>query len=166
MHAVLLQQQILEVNCGAVVSLSHAFLRQAEAGDALVNLASVVAYLPTPAQPMYSASKAFIAAFSECLWEEQRHRDVYVMGLCPGLTETEFIQVATGGEADGGNLPGALTQTTGQVLDEAMQALEQRKRAIVITGRPNRLMGLLPRFISRHRLIKLLAVMGDPERAL
>lgn len=160
------QQKILDVNCGALMSLAHAFLRQSERGDALINLSSIVAYLPTPAQPMYSASKAFIASFSECLWEEHRERGVYVMGLCPGMTKTEFINQATGGEEDFQTLPAAMVQTTDQVVSEALTALAKRKKAIIVPGRVNRIMMQMPRFLSRHRLLKILAVIGDPENAL
>lgn len=161
------QQDMLAVNCGAVVTLSHHFLNQAEKGDVLINLSSIVAALPTPTQPIYSASKAFIASFSECLWEEHRERGVYVMGLCPGITETGFIAAATGGESDGKTLPAALTQTTGDVIEEALAALDLRKKPIVVTGRINRMMfALMPRLMSRFRLLKTLAVMGDPEKAL
>ena len=133
----------------------------------LINLSSIVAVLPTPTQPIYSASKAFIASFSECLWEEQRKRGVYVMGLCPGVTQTEFISSATGGAADGQGLPAVLTQTTAQVVNEALVALARRRKPIIVTGRANRVMfALLPRLLSRFRLLKALAVMGDPERAL
>jgi len=160
------QQDILQVNCAAVVALAHAFLQQAQRGDALINLGSVVSFLPTPAQPMYSASKAFIASFSECLWVEQKPRGVYVMGLCPGVTETEFIRNASGGAADGSNLPRAFTQTAGAVVGEALVALRKRRKAIVVTGWRNRAMMLLPRVLSRQRLLKILAVAGDPERML
>lgn len=160
------QRKMLAVNCGAIVDLAHGFLRQAEAGDALINLSSIVAYLPTPTQPMYSASKAFIASFSECLWEEHRERGVYVMGLCPGITETEFIATATGGDADGQNMPAAMIQSTGEVINEALAALDKRKKAIVTTGLVNKLMLLMPRLLTRHRLIKVLSVIGDPENAL
>lgn len=162
-----LQKNILDVNCGALVTLSHAFLQQSKAGDALINLASIVAYLPTPAQPMYSASKAFIASFSECLWDEHRARDVYVMGLCPGVTESEFIQVASGGNSDGNEIPGLFIQRVEDMVSEAMSALKKRKKAIVIAGRVNRIMTrLMPSIMSRHRLLKVLSVMGDPEKAL
>jgi short-subunit dehydrogenase len=161
------QRKILDVNCAAVTVLAHAFLQQSRSGDALINLASIVSFLPTPAQPMYSASKAFISALSECLWEEHRSRGVYVMGLCPGVTQTEFISGASGGEADGQTLPAALIQTTEEVVTEALAALDQRSKAIVVTGWINRLMlALMPRMLSRHRLLKVLAVIGDPERAL
>lgn len=161
-----LQHNILNVNCTAVVTLAHTFLRQAHSGDALINLASVVSFLPTPAQPMYSASKAFVASLSECLWSEQQARGVYVMGLCPGVTSTEFISTASDGAADGKSLPGALTQSAEAVVTEALIALKKRRKAIVVTGRANRLMLWLPRILSRHRLIKTLAVAGDPERML
>lgn len=160
------QREILELNCAAAMELAHAFLEQAQDGDALINLGSIVSFLPTPAQPLYSASKAFMASLSECLWEEQRHRGVYVMGLCPGITTTEFIAGASGGAADGQTLPAWLIQTPEQVVAEAMTALGRRRKAIVVTGRANRLMLLLPRLLTRHRLLKVLAVLGDPERAL
>jgi len=160
------QRRLLDVNCTALMTLAHTFLVQAEAGDALINLASIVAFLPTPAQPLYSASKAFIASFSQCLWEEQRHRDIYVMALCPGITRTEFIHTATGGAADGRKLPGPMVQSSEAVVREALQALQRRKRAVVVTGRANRLMLQLPRLLSRQGLLRLLAVAGDPERSL
>ncbi|WP_101757213.1 SDR family oxidoreductase [Oceanicoccus sp. KOV_DT_Chl] len=160
------QQDILNVNCTAVMTLAHTFLRQAQTGDALINLASVVSYLPTPAQPMYSASKAFISALSECLWDEHKGRGVYVMGLCPGVTKTAFILRATGGESDGQTLPEMLIQTTEQVVQEALSALDKRKKSIVITGWVNRMMMLMPRVLSRHRLIKVLSVIGNPDNAL
>lgn len=160
------QHNILSVNCESLMMLAHTFLRQSEQGDALINLSSIVAFLPTPAQPMYSASKAFIASFSECLWEEHRKRGVYVMGLCPGITQTEFILSATGGEADGQTLPQVMIQTTAEVVGEALQALSARKKAIIVTGWINRMMLLMPRFLTRHRLLKVLAVIGDPDKAL
>ncbi len=48
------QQDILAVNCGAVQSLAHYFLNQAESGDALITVASIVGFLPTPAYPATS----------------------------------------------------------------------------------------------------------------
>ncbi len=148
------------------MTLAHTFLQKSRKGDALVNLGSIVSFLPTPVQPMYSASKAFIAAFSECLWVEHRERGVYVMGLCPGVTQTEFISGATGGDADGQTLPDIFVQTTEQVVLTALAALDKRKKAIVVTGWINKLMMLMPRFMTRHRLIKTLAVIGDPDNAL
>lgn len=161
------QQEMLALNCGAVMALSHAFLNQARKGDALINVSSVVSVLPTPSQPVYSASKAFVTSLSECLWEEQRSRGIHVMALCPGITETEFIRIATGGESDGENLPAVLSQTGEEVVREALAALDKRGEPVVVTGRTNRLMfSLMPRMMSRFRLLRTMAVVGDPNKVL
>ncbi len=99
--------------------------------------------------------------------DEQRKRGVYVMALCPGVTRTEFISTATGGESDGESLPPVLVQTADEVVAEAMAALAKRKKPMIVTGLPNRLMvALMPRVLTRFALLKTMAVVGDPERAL
>ncbi|QFU77241.1 SDR family NAD(P)-dependent oxidoreductase [Halioglobus maricola] len=160
------EQNLLNVNINAVVALAHAFLAHGAEGDALVNVGSVVSYLPTPAMAAYSGSKAFITTFSECLWSQQRERGVYVMALCPGMTETEFISAATEGESDFSSLPDAMVQSPEEVVSEALQALDRRRDAVVVTGRSNRLLSQLPRLMSRSRLIRLMSKMGDPEDRL
>lgn len=160
-----LQRKILAVNIEALVELAHAFLSQSKAGDALINLASIVSYLPTPVQPMYSARKSFIAAFSECLWDEHRKRDVYVIGLCPGLTHTEFISGASGGD-EGEGMPQMLFQSTTEVVGEALVALNKRKKSIIVSGLVNRLMMLVPRMMTRHALLKFCSYIGDPDKAM
>jgi hypothetical protein len=59
-----------------------------------------------------------------------------------------------------------LTQSAPIMVSEALRALNKRKKAIIITGRINRLMSLMPRFMSRHRLIQVLAVIANPDKAL
>ena len=62
-------------------------------------------------------TKSFITALSDSLWFEQKARGVYVMGLCPGITDTQFQVTAGGNKAD---LPKGLTQTPGHVVEVAM----------------------------------------------
>ena len=88
------------------------------------------------------------------------------MGLCPGVTETECISAASGGEFDGQRLPGALMQSVEEVVGEALAGLHKHNMAVVTTGWVNRLMLLMPRVLSRHRLIEALAAIGDPDRGL
>ena len=60
----------------------------------------------------------------------------------------------------------SMEQTTAEVVGEALQALAARRKATIVTGRVNRMMMLMPRFLTRHRLLKVLAVIGDPDNAL
>src|SRR5262249_56295923 len=59
------QLRMMRLNIESVSVLSHAYLRQAKPGDALVNTASFLAYAPLPGNAAYSATKAFVATLSE-----------------------------------------------------------------------------------------------------
>ena len=87
---------MLHVNVTALVTLSHVFLNQAQSGDALINVSSSLAFLPMPSLGLYAASKALVTSFSESLWYQQKSRGVYVMGLCPGVTATNFSKRSGG----------------------------------------------------------------------
>ncbi|MFJ8162525.1 SDR family NAD(P)-dependent oxidoreductase [Streptomyces sp. NPDC096136] len=79
---------VLHLNCEALVGLVHAFLTVARPGAALVNVASTLAFTPQPGQAVYGATKAFVHAFSQALWYEQRPRGIHVLAVCPGPTAT------------------------------------------------------------------------------
>jgi short-subunit dehydrogenase len=60
---------------------------------AIINMASVAAFSPFSGA-MYSGTKAFLVMFSENLRAELISKGVFVQALCPGMTHTEFHQVA------------------------------------------------------------------------
>ncbi len=149
------QLAMMRLNCEALVTLSHAYLKTAKSGDALINVSSCLAFLPMPGIGLYSATKAFVTSFSESLWWEQKARGVYVMGLCPGLTSTSFNKNAGGGEEIMGKKAGP-TQTPEQVVDQALKALKARKSPTVISGLGNALFAGLTRFLPRRSTVNLL----------
>lgn len=124
---------MLRVNCHALMALAHAFVRQAREGDALINLSSTTAYVPGPTQPAYCATKAFIASLSESLWYRARARGVYVQGLLPGVTQTEFVGRA--GDRGGARrkLIDFASQPPKRVVDASPKALARRRRPTVHT---------------------------------
>jgi len=148
-------EAMLRLNCKALVALSHAFLQQAESGDALINVSSALAFMPMPSAGTYAATKAFVTSFTETLWHEQKERGIYVMGLCPGVTATHFHDRAGGDET---NRPAAaITQTPEEVVETAMQALAERGRPTVVSGIKNKLVTNLTRLMSRKRIVKMMA---------
>jgi len=151
-------RDMMEVNCEALVELSHAFLRQAQRGDALVNVASALGYLSNPMMGLYTASKAFVVALSECLWYENRERDVFVLCLAPGVTDTEFNRNA--GRDPERKRSKLIRQTPEQVVDETMHALAKRRGPHLVTGAPNRLGVGVARLIGRVGAMRLVA-RGD-----
>ncbi|MFE9846983.1 SDR family NAD(P)-dependent oxidoreductase [Streptomyces goshikiensis] len=147
----------LRLNCEAVVDLAHAFLATARHGAALVNVASTLAFVPQPGQAVYSATKAFVASFSEALWYEPRPRGVYVMALCPGPTSTR-----PGLHAD---LPAALVLTPEAVVAVALTALRRRRRPTVVPGRANAFLAAVSRYLPRTTSLSLLADRPGPIAA-
>ena len=127
---------MLTLNCNALVSLSYAFLKRAESGDTLVNIASVLGITSLPGAATYVGTKGFVILFSESLWYEYKKRGIHVMAFCPGITSSNFYESSGGIE---GNYPGILVQTPEQVAKDVVRAIGKRNRPVVIGGIKNAL---------------------------
>lgn len=90
------QQQMLQVNTGSLVNLTHALLPVLKQQPAayIMNVASTAAYQAVPTMALYAASKAFVKSFSRGLRYELRKTNVSVTCLSPGPMATNFIQQA------------------------------------------------------------------------
>ena len=139
--------------------LAHAYLDVASDGDAIINLSSITNFLPTPVQPTYVATKAFLASFSESLWYQARHRGVYVQGLCPGLTRTRFLERA--GLDRYMSLMDLISTTPQRVVESSLRAMRRRRGPIVVPGLANAFLAMVCRFLPRRLLVSLVGRMGD-----
>ncbi len=144
-------RQIL-LNAFSPAILAQLFLPAMVAmGDgAIINVASIAAFQPTPYMAIYGASKAFMLSFSEALWAENLHTGVRILALCPGPVDTGFF------EAFGGAEPAAMGRrdTTENTVRTALRALD-RGRIHVISGSPFYFwLSQSGRFISRSTLAR------------
>lgn len=90
------QLGMVQLNCSAVVHLTHLFLPgmiQRKSGDILI-VASTAAYQPVAYIATYAATKGFDLLFAEALAEEVKRHNVRVCALSPGPTTSEFQQVS------------------------------------------------------------------------
>jgi short-subunit dehydrogenase len=136
---------MIDLNVRALVELTHALLPpmvERKRGTVL-NVASNAAFQPVPYLTVYAATKAFVLSFTEALATELRGTGVRVQALCPGITRTEFLEVA---ETHPGLLVNRMPMmTSDEVVEISLRALDTGKLRVV-AGLANRLLGFLVRF--------------------
>jgi len=83
---------MLEVNCGAVMMLSHHFGRRfADRGrGGIVLMGSLLGFQGTPYAAHYAATKAYVQSFAEALHWELAPRGVDVIASAPGPVHSGF----------------------------------------------------------------------------
>jgi hypothetical protein len=88
--------QMLELDMVALTHLTHLFVADMVARDSgyILQVASTGAFQPTPTYAAYSAAKSYVLSLGEALHYELRHTQVKCTVLCPGVTRTEFFEVA------------------------------------------------------------------------
>ncbi len=87
--------QMLRLNVHSLTHLTRLFAREMQGRDGyILNVASAAAFLPSPWVSSYAATKAYVRSFSEALRYELRSTGVSVTTLYPGITRTEFNEVA------------------------------------------------------------------------
>ncbi|MEV5652759.1 SDR family NAD(P)-dependent oxidoreductase [Nocardia sp. NPDC052254] len=143
----------IDLNCRAVTTLAHAFLSAAAPGSALVNVSSTLGHSPKPGLGVYSASKAFVTALSETLWQEQKSRGIHVLALCPGVTATASQSAA--------DVPAWLVQSPYEVVRRARKALSDKNGPVVLTSPVNHLFAAALRLLPRRAALALLAEQGE-----
>lgn len=141
------QARMIDLNCRALMQLSHAFLPDMLAANrgAILNVASMAAFQPGPWMTVYYATKAFVLSFSEALHEEVKHRGVSVSALCPGPTRSEFADVADMGDSA---LFKRFASGPDKVVADGLRALKAN-RAVAVSGGMNRIAAGSIRFIPR-----------------
>lgn len=154
---------MMRLNMDALVTLSHVFLQTAQKGDALINVASTLAYLSYPGASLYAATKAFVTNFSEGLWFENKDRGVFVTALCPGVTETDFHTASGGKEAD--RPPKNLAQTPQDVAGVTLRLLKERSGPSTISGTQNNVMVFATRFMSGKAKVKMMGSFSPKDSA-
>jgi hypothetical protein len=150
---------MVQVNCAAVVHLTHLFLPGMMArrrGDVLI-LASTASFQAVPFISTYAATKAFDLLFAEGLAEEMKPYGIRVCALCPGSTETEFHAVS------GQEKFISRAETAQKVAHKGLKALAAGK-SYVISGLGNYLGAHGERLVPRRFVTRTTARMFKPGK--
>jgi len=152
----LLQSQ-LDVNVTAVMQLTHAALPPmltAHKGT-VINVASVAGLLPGRGST-YSASKAWVVAFSEGLANGLGGTGVGVHALCPGFVHTEFHQRAG---IDMAKTPSFLWLEVEDVVRECMADVAKGK-VVIVPGLQYKALTTGGRVVPRNLVRAMTKVIG------
>ena len=113
-------KQMIDTNITALVSLTHLLLPQLiERRGTIVNISSIAGSYAYRGGNVYGGTKAFVTQFSQNLRCDLHGTGVRVSSIEPGMAETEFTLVRTGGDqAASENLyAGAHPITAGDIAD-------------------------------------------------
>ncbi len=85
-------EEMIAVNVTTLVGLTKLFgADMVKAGKGrIMNVASLLSFLPFPYYSIYSATKSFVLSFTETVAAELEGTGVIVTALCPGTVETPF----------------------------------------------------------------------------
>lgn len=123
------QYEMTQVNCAAVMLLTHMFLKDFKYRDCgtILNVASAAGLMPGgPQMAVYYATKAYVVSLTNSIYEELRAAgsNVRIAALCPGPVDTEFNKIA--------NVKFALKGITPQYCAKcAAWGLDRGKRIII-----------------------------------
>jgi short-subunit dehydrogenase len=146
-----IELEMIDVNCRAVVAVSHVFARRfvARGRGGLLLLSSLVAFQGVPRAANYAATKAFIQSFAEGLGQELRPHGVDVLATAPGPVRSGFAARAA--------MTMSLAQTPEEVAVGTLRALGRRR-----TVRPGLLAKLLElslKLLPRWGRVRMMAVV-------
>ncbi|GAB4016753.1 SDR family NAD(P)-dependent oxidoreductase [Spirosoma koreense] len=137
-HSLAEHTNMMAVNMTALVELTYLFLPQLRQQPSayILNIGSSAAYQAVPGLSLYSASKVFVLQFSRGLHQELKKSSVSVTCVCPGATDTGFVDRAQIGEK-GRKAAEKVNMTPEEVAKQAVGAMLAGKTEVV-TGLLNK----------------------------
>jgi uncharacterized protein len=149
------QLNMIDLNVRALTELTHLFGSQMVARKAgkILNVASVVAFMPGPKMSTYFATKAFVLSLSQALSQEWGRHGVQVMALCPGVTTSGFQDVAKQTDMAMVNTKGI--PTSAEVAQYGYDKLMAGK-TLVVHKFINKLYVLLARILPRKVYLQIM----------
>jgi hypothetical protein len=146
--------QMINLNITALTHFTKLFLQDMikHKSGKIMNVASTAAFQSGPTMAIYYASKAYVLSFSEAIDNEVSDKGVTVTTLCPGPTETGFLEAAA--LQDSKLFKGKKIAGAKEVAEYGHKAMMQGK-TVAIQGFMNRVMANAVRFIPRALAVKV-----------
>ncbi|UZR98445.1 SDR family NAD(P)-dependent oxidoreductase [Chondrinema litorale] len=148
--------EIIQLNNASLVALSHYFVKDmiAKKSGYIINIASMIAFIPSPYMAVYAGSKHFLKTFTYSFAEECKPYNVKVMLFSPGLTTSNFMNTKENNNDWGKTLTAnSNTQTPEEVANELMIAFGKEK-VFHVSGSKNRFFVKMTGLMSQRFIAK------------
>jgi len=156
------QQEMLNLNIITLTKFTHLFLPKMVENKfgKILNVASTAAFQPGPLMSVYYATKAYVLSFTEAIFNELEGTGVAVCALCPGPTESGFLDAAALQESK--LFKGKKLATSIEVAQFGYDSLENNK-VVAIHGLMNKIMATAIRFAPRGLVRKMVRFIQSKE---
>jgi len=126
---------MLRVNIITLTKLTRLFLPSLLKQPAayILNIGSTASYQAVPLLTAYAASKAYVLSFSRGLFQELKKTNVSVTCICPGPTDTNFVNRANVG-TKGQKAADQFNMSPQAVARIAVDSLFRRKPEVITGG--------------------------------
>jgi short-subunit dehydrogenase len=154
--------QMMQLNMVTLTQLARLFVEDmvARGSGYILNVASIAAFQPGPLMAVYYASKAYVLSLSEALAEELNEEGVSVTALCPGPTDTDFVERA---DMEKSKLFDRLAVMEASDVAEAGYRGMLAGKSLVIPGAANKLLAQSVRFSPRRLTAKIARKLQERE---
>lgn len=122
------QQHLIDLNISALQELTLEAAQMMKAfkiKGTILNVSSVGGFQVLPYMATYTATKAYVTQFSQCLDFELEKDGIRVLTSCPGVVETKFRERAGGSSQ---NRSTFMTMTPAFAAEEIWQQIKRGKR--------------------------------------
>jgi hypothetical protein len=146
-------QTMIQVNLASLTTLTRLFAEtmKARGGGYILNNASYSALQPVPHYAVYSATKAYVLAFSQAARHDLRPYKIRVSALCPGFFGSDFFELARQKPSP---LVRLITLDRRHVARAGIRGV-LRGKTIIVPGVLYKIGGLLTRLLPRATVTAL-----------
>jgi hypothetical protein len=155
-------KQMIALNVSALTTLTHLYCAEmvTRGHGRILQVSSIGAYQPTPLYAVYSATKAYVLSMSQAMNRELRGTGVSITTICPGLTESEFHEVAAHIKPKSLD---RMTMSSRDVAEIGVKAMLKGK-AVVTPGLVNKMTAFMVKLIPRSAATWMAGLLMQGKR--
>jgi uncharacterized protein len=158
------EEMMINLNILALTQLTKLFgsdMVERKSGK-IMNVSSTAAFQPGPLMAVYYATKHYVQAYSEALYEEWKGHGVSVTALCPGATQSGFQQAAD--MEDSKLFKGKKLPTSLEVAEFGYKAM-MKGEMTAIHGVMNTILAGSAKFTPKKLLLKVVRKLQEKASA-